>query len=141
MYRRHDEVPVYEYRDTFVDANYYNHVLLALRRLGPEVRLAIPRLKTLDLILQHDAWIVVDRAFNDVPVIAWGDFEVSKRSSLHEPVKCRLRIYHASAGVILKRTLEAMELLLGELLAQEYTDESSSVLPFRRKDADENDNE
>lgn len=116
MYTRHDEVPVYTYRDGVIDALYYNHVQVALNRLGESLRMGIPGLKTLDLILQRDAWIIVDRAFNDVPVAAWTNFDTQRRSALHAPVHCQIRLFHAHAGVILKRVLEAMELLLGEQL-------------------------
>ena len=116
MYTRHNEVPVYEYRDGVLDALYYNHVQVALNRLGESLRMSLPRLKTLDLILQRDAWIIVDRAFNDVPIAAWTNFDTQRRSALHAPVHCQIRLFHAHAGVILKRVLEAMELLLGEQL-------------------------
>lgn len=116
MYTRHDEVPVYAYRDGVLDALYYNHVQVALNRLGGSLRMSIPGLKTLDLILQRDAWIIVDRAFNDVPIAAWTNFDTQRRSALHAPVHCQIRLFHAHAGVILKRVLEAMELLLGEQL-------------------------
>jgi hypothetical protein len=118
MYTRHDEVPVYEYRDGIIDALHYNTVQTGLRRLGEEIRLVIPKLKTLDLILQRDAWIVVDRAFGDVPVVAWTNFDTERRDSLHTPVHCQLRLFHANGGVIIKRVLEAMELLLGERLSE-----------------------
>ena len=128
-YTRHLEVPVYEYRATSVDAQHYNHVHVALNHLGEGVRLELPRLKTLDLILQRDAWIVVDRAFNDLPVVAWADFETRGRNALHQPIPCRVRLFHATGGIIMKRTLEAMEMLLGELEA-DGTD-IGNVLKFK----------
>ena len=134
MYTRHDEVPVYEFRDGMLDANHYNHVHVALNRLGESLRLELPGLKTLDLILQRDAWIVVDRAFNDIPILAWTDFDTERRSSLHMPVHCHIRLYHANAGIILKRVLEAMELLLGEQMDEHAVDDNASVIPFRKED-------
>ena len=109
MYTRHDEVPVFEYRSCQMDAAIYNHVQLALKRIGEALRLSIPGLKTLELILQDDAWIVVDRAFNDVPIVAWADFDTHARCALHEPVPCRIRLFHANGGMVLKRVLEAMD--------------------------------
>lgn len=132
MYTRHDEVPVYAYRDGVLDALYYNHVQVALNRLGESLRMGIPGLKTLDLILQRDAWIIVDRAFNDVPIAAWTNFDTQRRTALHAPVHCQIRLFHAHAGAILKRVLEAMEMLLGEQL-----DEGSGshhVIDFPRKE-------
>ncbi len=131
MYTRHDEVPVFEYRDGVLDAIHYNHVQVALNRLGESLRLSIPKLKTLDLILQRDAWIIVDRAFNDLPIAAWTNFDIERRGALHAPVHCQVRLYHANAGIILKRVLEAMELLLGEALEENG---SHQVIDFPRKE-------
>jgi hypothetical protein len=128
MYTRHDEVPVFEYRDGVLDAVHYNHVQVALKRLGESLRLSLPKLKTLDLILQRDAWIIVDRAFDDLPVAAWTNFDIDRRTALHAPVHCQIRLYHANAGMLLKRVLEAMELLLGEQL--ELEDGSHRVIDF-----------
>lgn len=132
MYTRHDEVPVYTYRDGVVDALYYNHVQVALNRLGESLRMTLPKMKTLDLILQRDAWIIVDRAFNDLPVAAWTNFDKERREGLHSPVHCQIRLFHANAGMLLKRVLEAMEMLLGEQL--ELEDDSHEVLDFPRKE-------
>ena len=132
MYSRLDDVPVYAHRDGKLGASYYNHVQLALKRLGDEIRLSIPKLKHLDLILQKNAWIIVDRALNDVPVVAWTDFETGNRDNLHEPITCKVKHYHANAIMIMNRTLEAMDLLLGEQLAELLPHEKTSVIPFRK---------
>ena len=116
LYTRHNEVPILSRRETTVNANYYNHVQLALKRLGNHIRFRIPRLKHLDLILQKDAWIVVDSVLNDVPIIAWTEFQTEHRENLHEPIRCELRTWHSAAAMVRNRTLEAMEMLLGELL-------------------------
>lgn len=133
MYTRHDEVPVYEYRDGLISAVHYNTVQTAFKRLGKELRLAIPGLKTLDLILQRDAWIVVDRAFGDLPVAAWTNFDVERRAALHTPVHCQLRLYHANAGIIIKRVLEAMEMLLGERFNELEDTHDVITFPLREK--------
>lgn len=132
MYTRHEEVPVYEYRDGVIAAVHYNTVQTAFKRLGEEIRLSIPKLKTLDLILQRDAWVVVDRVFNDIPIAAWTNFDVERRAALHTPVHCQLRLFHANAGIITKRVLEAMELLLGERLSA--LDTSHQVIAFPDKE-------
>lgn len=133
MYRRHEQVPAFEIHDSEIGASHFNYVQLALKRLGEEIHLPLPRLKTLELILQKDAWIIVDRAFHDVPIAAWTDFEVARRSDLHSSIRCRLRLYHADAGIILDRSLDAMELMLGEALQDLLPEEKSSILPFSRK--------
>lgn len=131
MYRRLDEVPVFESREGQLPASYYNDVQVALKRLGEELRFPIPRLKHLDLILQKDAWIIVDRVLNDVPVVAWSDFNTAHRSSLHEPIPCRIRLYHALGSMIMARTLEAMELILGEMLDQNDPHADADVKPLK----------
>ncbi len=131
-YTRHDEVPVYEQREGLLNATFYNHVQVALNRLGGPLRMAIPGLRTLDLILQRDAWIVVDRALNDLPVAAWSHFHRAESSALHVPVECRIRLYHANAGMILQRVLEQMEGKLTEALQSENG--KHSVISFHKRD-------
>jgi len=138
MYTRHDEVQEIGSRAGKVDAIYYNHVQTALKRLrdnqqaDTQIRLAIPELKHLDLILQKDAWIIVDRVLNDFPIAAWTHFQTDHRDSLHEPILCEIHLFHYAASMILKRTLEAMEVLLGEALKEQLSEQKSGVLPFRK---------
>ena len=132
LYTRHDELPQLSARAGKVDALYYNHVQTALKQLGNQIRLTIPKLKHLDLIIQKDAWIIVDVVLNDVPVVAWTNFETKGRDSLHEPIQCEIRFFHYAASMILNRTLEAMELMLGEVLEQELHKNKSDVLPIKK---------
>lgn len=115
MYSRLNDVPILESCPTLLDATHFNHVQHALHHLGESIRLQLPRLRHLDLILERQAWIIVDRGLNDIPVAAWTDF-ATDRDNLHQPVPCTLRLYHIHAHLILRHTLEAMELLLGEQL-------------------------
>ena len=135
MYDRLKDFPIYETRQASVDASYYNHVEVALKRLHEEeLRYHIPGLKHLVLILQHNAWVIVDRVFNDTPVAAWVDFQTRNRANLHEPVKCQINYYHANAPMILRRTLQAMDIMLTEDLAVDQTDAHGDVLPFNKTD-------
>ncbi len=131
MYTRHLDVPVYEYRDILLDAALYNAVKLSLKRVDDTLRIRLTGLKTLDLILQEDAWIVVDRAFNDVPVIAWNQFERSNELSLHRPVSCELRLFHAHGGILLERILSETESTLKGMLKQQG---NHHVLQFPKTD-------
>lgn len=132
LYTRHNEVPQMSSSSGQVDALFYNHVQMALKRLGKQIRLEIPKLKHLDLILQKDAWIIVDTMLNDIPIAAWTHFEIEGRDSLHKPIKCEIRFFHYAASMILNRTLEAMELLLGEQLQDITTEPSASVTPINK---------
>jgi hypothetical protein len=136
-YTRHNEVLILDRRPGNVDAHYFNQAQTALKRIGQQMRFKIPTLNHLDLIVQDDAWIIVDRVLNDVPVVAWTDFQIDGRDSLHEPVPCEIRLYHFAARMILKTTLDAMEDILGQSLAEKYNDETEKVLPFK-KEEDEN---
>jgi len=133
FYTRHDEVPLLHHREGKVEAAYYNEVQTALKKFGPQIRFKIPKLKHLDLILQKKAWIVVDRTLSDFPILAWTSFHTEGRDSLLEPIKCEVRIFHFAASMILRRTLEAMDLMLGEQLAEIVNDEKAEVLPFKKE--------
>ena len=131
-YTRHDEVLILNRRPGSVDANYFNRAQTALKRIGHQLRFKIPTLNHLDLIVQEDAWIVVDRVLNDVPIVAWTDFKGEGRDSLHEPITCEVRLYHFAARMVLKTTLDAMEDILGATLAEQDNDKPEKVLPFKK---------
>jgi len=115
-YTRQDSVPRLIERPGTLDAQYYNLFQLAISRLGAPLRLQLPGLKVLDIILQKDAFIIVDRVFNDVPVIAWCNFKAAKRDALDAPVACDIRWYHIQASMITKRALNTTVDLLSEQL-------------------------
>ena len=89
-------------------------------------------LNHLDLIVQEDTWIIVDRVLNDVPAVAWTDFQIEGRDNLHEPIACEIRLYHFAARMVLKTTLDAMEDILGQSLAEQNSDKPEKVLPFKK---------
>lgn len=109
------DIPIYQTLKTAVSAEHFNLVQIAIKRLGSPIRLELPKLRTLDFLLDEETWIIVDRSLNDIPVMAWLDFETKDRS-LHEPINCTLNLYHAHANIIKPRVIEAMTLLLGEKL-------------------------
>jgi hypothetical protein len=118
MYRsRLNEIPTLKSRPTTVTAERYNRVRLALRRLENPLRIELPKLRSLDLILEADIWAIVDRDLNDIPVVAWTDFE--HRSSLHQPVPCMLRYYHAHADAIMEKALQKLDVILEARLLQQ----------------------
>ncbi|HCD04000.1 MULTISPECIES: hypothetical protein [Gammaproteobacteria] len=108
MYTRHLEIPVFETRHVWVEAVLFNQAQRVSKRFPDGLRFAIPELKTLELIVQRDAWIIVDKALNDVPVAAWLEFETRHRDNLHLPVNCHLRLFHVHAGLVLKRAQQGM---------------------------------
>jgi len=132
MRSRLDDIPVFDRRDTTLNANLYNLSLIALKRLGHDLRLPLPKLRTLDLIIEKDAWIIIDRSLNDIPIAAWVDFQREHHDVIQEPIHCELRLYHKDAEIILDRVLEAMELLLGEQLTELHPEEESDIIPFKK---------
>ena len=131
-YTRHNEVMILHRRPGNVDANYFNQAQTALKRIGQQIRFKIPTLNHLDLIVQEDAWIIVDRVLNDIPVVAWTDFQTEGRDNLHQPITCEIRLYHFAARMVLKTTLDAMEDILGQSLAEQDSDKPEKVLPFKK---------
>lgn len=129
-----EDLPTFETRRISVKAIHYNLVQVALKRLGEPLRFALPKLRTLDLHLERDAWIVVDKSLNDIPVMAWVDFDAAKRSSLHKDIPCTLKIYHSHAGILIKKIMEAMTLLIGEQLDLPETDDQpkNKILPLNK---------
>ena len=133
MYWRHEHIVRLSAWPTKVEARLYNLSKRAMARLGGELRFSMRGLKTLDLIVQDGAWIIVDRALNDVPIAAWTDFQDSENRALHKPVICELRYYHGHAGLVIKKALRRMEEELSALLDSGEAD-SGQVIAFRPKD-------
>ena len=125
-----EDLPTFETRHASVKALHYNLVQVALKRLGSPLRFSLPKQQSLDLHLENDAWIVVDKSLNDIPVMAWIEFDAAGRTSLHKDIPCILKIYHSHAGRLIKQVMEAMTLLIGERL--DLPDEDATVLPLKK---------
>ncbi len=67
VYNRHNEVTALDSKPGTVDAHYFNVAQTALKHIPGPIRFKIPTLNHLDLILQEDAWIIVDRVLHDMP--------------------------------------------------------------------------
>lgn len=131
MYTRHHEVPFFDHWQGTVEAHHFNQVQRALKRFGPSIRLELPGLRSLGLILQTDAWVIVDHAYQAIPVAAWLTFDALKRNALHAPIPCEVRLYHAHGAIILKRVLDLMEDLLTELLSESGATHRVIAFPVR----------
>ena len=99
-----------------IEASVYNHVRLALLRLGRPLRIEVPRHRGLDVILDDDAWLVVDSCADDQPILAWLDFIRHGRDNLLAPMSCTLELYHRCAGLIMGTALDALDEALGARL-------------------------
>ena len=130
MSDRLDNIPVYEYKKGQIEGHYYNQVQIALKRLGNQIRLNIPGLKHLDLVIDENAWIIIDKVHAEVPIAAWTDFDSGHRNSLNEAIPCTIKTYHQAADMILQRTLDSMEILIHEQLIKKYGDNGDKILLF-----------
>jgi hypothetical protein len=102
------QIPRYSSSEYELPAGLFNRVRLALLRLENPIRFSIPNLRHLDLYLDDEVWAVLDESLNDVPIMAWLDFRVEGRSSLHRPIPCTLYTYHCHAEVIEHHVLESL---------------------------------
>lgn len=101
-----------------MQAAYYNRVRLALLRLGNPLRLELPGLHSIDVVLDDYTWMAVDRNQLDLPLLAWTDFDARQRNGLHQPVPCRMHLYHFHAGLLMGDVLDNLEFILEEQLSQ-----------------------
>lgn len=132
MVSRLDGVPVYEQWRASLAAADFNRVQLALKRLGEPLRITLANLRNLELVLDHDAWIVVDRGLNEIPVLAWTDFQMEGRAALHEPIPCVVKSYHAHSALIRERVLSLMRQALAQRLAERRVVGGERVIPLKK---------
>ena len=90
-----------------IEAPDFNRIRLILGHSPKPLRLSLPHHRGLEVILDHDAWLVVDSLKGDEPVLAWTAFK-RPHSALHEPVNCEVHLYHMHAGLIMGSALEAL---------------------------------
>jgi hypothetical protein len=134
MSGRLDDIPVYELIESSVAAADFNLVQIALNRLGEPIDIPLTGLRRLELILERSAWVVVDHDMNDIPILAWTDFQTEGRSALHEPVPCRLKTYHMHAKVILEQVVTFMEReLAARLAALQTACEVENIAPLKKQ--------
>jgi hypothetical protein len=107
LYRLNDLQPLHTLKRV-IQADDYNRVRLALRRIGNPLRFELQNLRCLDIILNDQHWVCVDPCMRDRPVMAWTDFQAARRSAIHTPVECMLRMYHVHAGLVMGEVLDGV---------------------------------
>ena len=65
MRSRLNDIPILKSTQYRMEAVYYNRVHLALKRIGNPLRIELINLRGLDIVIEDDAWICVDRAIGD----------------------------------------------------------------------------
>lgn len=116
MRLRLDELPRYSSRTCLLPATTYNRIRLGVLRLDNPLRFALPGLRTLEMVLENEAWVCVDAGLSDYPILAWVEFQAAERNALHTPVPCRMYTYHAHAELIEPQVLEKTEAVLNHRL-------------------------
>jgi len=99
-----------------IEAPVYNHVRIALRRLGSPLRVEVPGHRGLEIILESRVWMCVDANADDQAVMAWLHFDNRDRDDLQAPVGCTLELYHHCAGLVMGTAVDALDDALSELL-------------------------
>jgi hypothetical protein len=122
MTTRIHDMPIYATRSEQMDASLYNLWRRARLHLKLPLRLKLPALKSMCLILENDCWVVVDPRHDDLPLLAWVDFQGIGRSNLHQPVACTINYYHFMASAVRPKVLAEIG---AELEAQLHNEKSS----------------
>ncbi len=112
-----DDMPVYARRADEIEAALYNLWRRARARFGAPLRLAMPAFKGVALVLEERAWVCINLYQNELPILAWVDFEDEGRAALHTPVACHLNYYHYAASKLRGPALELMQHALADRLA------------------------
>lgn len=101
-----DRMP-YQIIKTDLSAKDFNAVRLGILRLGAPLTFDLDEIKGLRCILDDHAWVFVDRYVDDMPLMAWTNFE--SRTSLNETISCELRLYHFKADMLVNRALDLLK--------------------------------
>ena len=110
------DMPVYQQRDDEVSAKLYNLWRRAKLHFDLPLRIPLEDYRGFIMLLEEHEWVVVNERQNDLPVIAWVEFEDQGRDALHVPVKCKLNYYHFAASKVRAHSLELMEETLEQKL-------------------------
>jgi len=102
------EVPCYAQRPEQLDAALYNLWRRARSRGILPLRIPLPEQAGVVMIVEERELICANARQNDLPILAWVEFEDRHRSALHTPVPCKLNYYHFAASRYRARALAAM---------------------------------
>jgi len=108
----------------------YNIVRLGILRLGRPLDLEIEDINGLRCILDDHAWIFIDPYINDMPLLAWTNFK--PRDSINASIACELRLYHIHAGLLISKSLVALQNTLHGLLQEKYGNTNDDVTNIDR---------
>ena len=101
--------------DHQLTAALYNKIKLGLIRIQSPLIITPKKLRNVKCYLYNDKWICVDLITNEFPLVVWRDFKVSQRG-IHEPVSCKVHIYHIMAGRVMGTALYEIEDYINEVV-------------------------
>ena len=127
MMSRLSDIPVYSTQEMEIPAANYNHVMLVLLRHYDVIRFPLPGFQHIEVIIDRDSWVCVDASLNDMPMVAWLNFDVKGRDNLFQSIRCTQNYYHFMAGTIARNALahidDQLTCQLEELFHQEKVTE------------------
>jgi len=127
------DIPKLRSELTMIDGTHYNNIRLALSRLGNPLRVKLPGLRGMDILIDDNAWVCVDRTLYDLPVLAWTEFDRSERQGLHDPLPCMLHFYHMHADMISSTVLKTAYKQLLKMLKTEESIAPPSNITYLKK--------
>lgn len=104
----------------------YNAIRLGILRLGNPLTLDIDDIRGLQCFLGDEAWIFIDPYINEMPLLAWTNF--MPRESINAPITCELRLYHMHAGLLISKSLDALQSTIHALLREKYGESSNDEI-------------
>ncbi|WP_455374773.1 hypothetical protein [Kaarinaea lacus] len=132
MKSRLNDIPIIKSVPSYVGATHFNRVRLSQLRLDESLRLELFSLRGLDIVIENDAWVCIDRTLGDLPVLAWTDFDKNSRNGLHQPVPCKLRFYHNHADLICGTVLDDLGRILERRLSKLRYKSARKIVYLRR---------
>jgi hypothetical protein len=107
-----------------IEAATFNLARLALLRVANPLRVSLTDHRCLDIILSQQQWLCVDACSEDQPILAWREFDMLRRDALHQPINCKLYMYHMHAGLVMGTARDSLAQVLTDLL-HEHTDKEA----------------
>jgi hypothetical protein len=101
------DVPAIRSMPYTLDAALYNHVRLALLRIGNPLEVELEKLG-IDMVLEKTCWIGYHCQQLSLPLIGWDEFD-TRRSALNTPVACIMHLYHQHSWLQMPKILLALD--------------------------------
>jgi len=130
MSTRIDNVPKLRTVPASINAELYNLIKLATIRIETPLRVRLPGLRTIDMVINKNTWVCLDRAMYDLPALAWTNINEERRDGLHKPVECQLHYYHIHANISASKILDSLYAVLEEMLANTKPAHPGTLVQF-----------